>query len=366
MAQENERRFLLKGIPYFDGPVVAKHIRQAYFLVGDPEVESLRTRVIGGESYWLTGKEGSGISRDEYNFDINSISGLGEYLMSKLTLEITKLRIEREGWEIDIYDGPLSGIKLAEIERVRKSKLNKIVFPDWLKPFIVKEVTDSLNNYILALLSSELKGLDVSAFIHINQQLSRIPRMVIEGGPGSGKSTIMEMLKSLRPDLHLVPEVATILMGQVGLSPFGGPANLARFQKAVFNIQVAFENASVAEAKMRNKVLVVTDRGVVGSVAYLPNGRDDFKLMLNCEPESQYGRYDVAICLAVPPQDIYEKIKSNNSNRSETWEQAMELDRKTREAWEGHPNFYYLDNSGGWDGKVNGVLSLIDSLILKT
>lgn len=363
MAKENERRFLLNGIPHFNGPVTAKHIRQAYFLLGNPEAESLRVRVIGGESYWLTGKEGSGISRDEYNFDINSIDGLGEYLMSKLALEITKLRIERDGWEIDIYDGPLSGIKLAEIERVRKSKLNKLVFPSWLKPFILSEVTDSLNNYKLALLASELKGLNVSAFIHVNQQLRRIPTMVIEGGPGSGKSTIMQILKSDRPDLHLVPEVATILMGQVGISPIGGATSLARFQKAVFNTQVTFENASIAEAKMRNKVLVVTDRGVVGSVAYLPNGREDFKLILNCEPESQYSRYDMVVCLAVPPKDVYDRIKSNNPNRSETWEQAMELDQKTRDAWSGHPNFHYLDNSGGWDGKVSSVLSLINSLL---
>ncbi len=364
MARENERRFLLKGIPFFNGPVVARHIKQAYFPLGNPEVESLRTRVIGGASYCITGKEGSGISRDENNFDINQVTGLGGYLMSKLTLEVTKLRIEHEGWEIDIYDGPLSGVKIAEIEKTRKRKLNNLITPDWLKPFILKEVTDSLNNYKLALLASELKGLDVSALVHINRHLKKIPRIVITGGPGSGKSTILEMLRSLKPELHLVPEVATILMGQVGISPMGNAADLARFQKAVFSTQITFEDASTAEAKARNKTKVITDRGVVDSVAYLPNGRNDFKSILNCEPEDQYRRYDLVICLAVPPEDIYQKIKSNNPNRSESWAKARELDEKIENAWCGHPNFHYINNAHGWGGKVNEALALIDGLLV--
>jgi CYTH domain-containing protein/predicted ATPase len=356
MAIERERRYLLKSIPFFNGPVAAKHLRQVYFPVGDPNSESLRIRTIGGESYFLTGKLGSGESRDEREFDLNSVPGLGEYLMSRLKIEITKLRIKRDGWEIDIYDHPLAGIYLAEIE----FKDREPDPPDWLKPFILRDVTDSLNNYMLALLASEIRGLDISPFLYVNLQTKRIPRVVITGGPGSGKSTIMEILKSLRPDLHLVPEVATILMRQVGLSPAGGMANLARFQKFVFATQVTFEDASTAEAKMRNKIMMITDRGVVDSVAYLPNGADDFRQILNCDPESQLSRYDAVVCLAVPPKDVFGEIKGNNPNRSESWEGAMDLDRRTREAWEGHHNFHYIDNSGGWDKKVSDVMSLID------
>jgi hypothetical protein len=53
----------------------------------------------------------------------------------------------------------------------------------------------------------------------------------------------------------------------------------------------------------------------------------------------------------------------NNTTRMETAKEAAVLDLKLREAWNGHPNFNIIDNSTGFQDKINRVVATVSKSI---
>jgi hypothetical protein len=53
----------------------------------------------------------------------------------------------------------------------------------------------------------------------------------------------------------------------------------------------------------------------------------------------------------------------NNAARSESAEQARELDKKTQKAWLGHAHHYVFDNATDFEGKLQRVVNRISKLV---
>jgi hypothetical protein len=53
----------------------------------------------------------------------------------------------------------------------------------------------------------------------------------------------------------------------------------------------------------------------------------------------------------------------NNATRSETAEEARELDKKTQKAWSGHAHHYVFDNATDFEGKLQRVVNRISKLV---
>ena len=53
----------------------------------------------------------------------------------------------------------------------------------------------------------------------------------------------------------------------------------------------------------------------------------------------------------------------NNATRSESPEQARELDNKTQKAWLGHPHMYVFDNSSDFEGKLQRLIDRIAKIV---
>ena len=183
--------------------------------------------------------------------------------------------------------------------------------------------------------------------------MSKIKKIVITGGPCSGKSTITEILKAdaLSQWVELVPEVATMLLGNgfplPGRDLSWSAAWQREFQQAVAGTQVTLERASVLKATEAGKGLLVCDRGLFDGPAYMNCPPEEFcKLCrLDLSDRDEYATVLHLESLAVSEPGLYEELKSSNPARFETAEEACEVDGRLWDSWLGHSHHVRVNGS---------------------
>lgn len=228
--------------------------------------------------------------------------------------------------------------------------------PDWIRTCGVVEVTNALTSAHIAALPA-FDGPE-DAFLSLQDQIANaIPMIVLTGGPCSGKTSVMDILAKDKR-LHVVPEVATILIGQLGIKPFGKNGHGVRFQIALRRIQLVFEALARLQARADGKAAVVMDRGVLDACAYLPHGWLSYKKYFGVTANDDGRRYKVVIQLAVPKRSVYNAHRKNNPSRRETHAQAVALGKKIREAWEGHREYLMADHPD-WEAKQEFVVDRV-------
>lgn len=162
-------------------------------------------------------------------------------------------------------------------------------------------------------------------------ELVHRPRwIVLTGGPGAGKTALLEMARqSFCRHLHVLPEAASILFGG-GFPRQGSPAVLRAAQRAIFYTQRELEDT----AEGLNAAVVLCDRGTIDGVAYWP-GPEEFWEAVGTSREEQLARYDGVIHLRPPAVDHgYNHV---NRLRIESAAEALAVDEKILAAWQGHP-----------------------------
>ena len=126
---EIERKYLVKELPENLEQYPCKHIEQGY-LNTDPVVRIRRT----DDRYTLTYK-GSGLMvREEYNLPLNAESFL--HMKDKIDgILIEKCRylipFEKYTIELDIFEGELAPLQLAEVEFESEDEANAFIPPAW-------------------------------------------------------------------------------------------------------------------------------------------------------------------------------------------------------------------------------------------
>ena len=192
-------------------------------------------------------------------------------------------------------------------------------------------------------------------------------RVVITGGPCSGKTELLEVLPGILGEHGLtarfVTEVATDLIME-GFTPVTSGSACA-FQKKVVEMQIEREDLACKEALEQGIDFVLCDRGVCDGAAYLTY--DEFVEVLSSnglDKSSGHARYDVVICLesvASGNPDAY--TCANNEARGETAEEAAALDARMQIGWGDHPHFVHVPYMETFDEKVDAVMQvLLDSI----
>lgn len=126
---EIERKYLVKELPENLEQYTCKHIEQGY-LNTDPVVRIRRT----DDKYTLTYK-GSGLMvREEYNLPLNAEAFL--HMKDKIDgILIVKRRYlipyETYTIELDIFEGELAPLQLAEVEFQTEEEANTFLPPAW-------------------------------------------------------------------------------------------------------------------------------------------------------------------------------------------------------------------------------------------
>ncbi len=157
--QEIERKFLLNGLPAFDRPDSVAEIEQGY-LPGKKLIERIRrVRSEGREEFLRTIKEGTGMTRLEVEEPVPA--ELFDQLWPltegrRLRKHRHKVKDGKLTWEIDEFQD--RDLVLAEVELDSPSA--EVTVPDWLRPHLVREVTDDsrYSNYPAGLRFGEGRG----------------------------------------------------------------------------------------------------------------------------------------------------------------------------------------------------------------
>ncbi|MDO4650391.1 MAG: AAA family ATPase, partial [Eubacteriales bacterium] len=199
--------------------------------------------------------------------------------------------------------------------------------------------------------------------------MPEITKIVITGGPCAGKSTAMSWVQNAFTQMGytvlFVPETATELISG-GVAPWTC-GNNAEYQKCQMRLQLEKEKVfyEAAATMPGDKILIVCDRGTLDNKAYM--NELEFLSILNHIDMSEVelrDNYDAVFHLVTAANgaaDFY--TTANNTARTETVQEAIEIDSKLIAAWTGHPHLRVIDNSSDFEDKMRRLIAEISSFL---
>lgn len=177
-------------------------------------------------------------------------------------------------------------------------------------------------------------------------------RVVLTGGPGAGKTAILELIRLFFCDhVRTLPEAAGIVFG--GRFPRSDRPDLRQAaQRAIFHVQRELESTVVRD----NLAVVLCDRGTVDCSAYWIGEGDLFRAV-GTTREAELGRYDAVIHLRTPTSP--KAYNHQNPLRVESIEEAARIDIRIAEQWAGHPRRFFVEPTEDFLHKASHALALL-------
>ena len=202
----------------------------------------------------------------------------------------------------------------------------------------------------------------------------KIFKIVLTGGPHSGKTTILKNIKDYFSShkeyaVITVPETASELINN-GVKP-NYVQNIYDFQDLIFKRQFVKEQTVEQAARLfqdKETVIIIYDRGLLDNKAYLKSQEEfDHILMENsCSELAILDKYDLIINLKSTAGSNFGYDLETNEARFESECDAVSVDERTTQAWLGHKNFKIVQPTETIEEKAMIVLDLIDILIKKS
>lgn len=183
---------------------------------------------------------------------------------------------------------------------------------------------------------------------------SNVRFIVLTGGPGAGKTAVMEAARQIfAKSVHILPEAASIVYSG-GFPRLGTRTSIHAAQRAIFRVQEELERFSIEEGLTS---VTLCDRGISDGAAYWPEGIESFYANIGLAQEQVHARYHTVIHLRTPSVSMGYDL--SNPMRIETPEQAAALDRRIEQVWEAHPNRFVVPATETFTEKLEHVTDLI-------
>lgn len=177
--------------------------------------------------------------------------------------------------------------------------------------------------------------------------------VVITGGPGGGKTAVLELVRhAFCEHIAVLPEAATIVFGGGFLRSNEPPMRRAA-QRAIFHVQREMERGAV---ELQRAAVVLCDRGTIDGAAYWPDATPFFT-EVGSSLEAELQRYAAVIHLRTP--GAARGYDHRNPLRIETAEAAHVLDAKIADAWALHPRRFFVESSSEFFTKVRAAVDRI-------
>ena len=178
-------------------------------------------------------------------------------------------------------------------------------------------------------------------------------RVVLTGGPGAGKTAVLELIRqSFCEHVKVLPEAAGVIFGG-GFPREDDPECKRAAQRAIFYVQRELENAGDSH----NPTIVLCDRGTLDGFAYWPGDTGEFLSSLGTTLEQQLARYHAVIHLRTPAED--RGYNKQNPLRTESAAVAAEVDRRILQAWQSHPKRFVVESTSEFLDKAAETLEIL-------
>ena len=175
-------------------------------------------------------------------------------------------------------------------------------------------------------------------------------RIVVTGGPGAGKTAVLELVRKMTcRHVVVLPESAGIVFGG-GFPRGSSPAMRIAAQRAIYFVQRELEaTASRAE-------IVLCDRGTIDGLAYWP-GPEDMWESVGSTLDRELARYRAVIHLRTPPVDG--GYNHDNPLRVENAVEAAAIDTRIAAAWARHPRRFEVPATSDFFAKAKLAVSIL-------
>lgn len=179
-------------------------------------------------------------------------------------------------------------------------------------------------------------------------------RVVLTGGPGAGKTAVLEVVRQhLCEHVAVLPEAASIVFGG-GFPRQGDEVGRRASQRAIFHVQVELERLAVETGRA---ALILCDRGVVDGSIYWPGEPEDYWRNVGLTRAEALARYRTVIHLRTPAAD--RGYNHDNPVRTESALDAIALDERLLAAWGTHPHRVVVDSAESFLDKLSATLRVL-------
>ena len=192
-------------------------------------------------------------------------------------------------------------------------------------------------------------------------------KIVLTGGPGGGKTTLIEELSrdpTWAGRFAALPE-AIFILRDVNIS-----LREKLFQRVMVHLQMAMEDGLARALEPYGRRIILCHRGSLDPLAYwldLGWPEEEFFKFTGTTRAGHYQRYTAVIHLVTAADGAEHAYKRwPDSHRHETIEDAARLDRLLQHIWSQHPHYYRIDNIGkDWPAKSHQAQDILEKILLK-
>jgi predicted ATPase len=168
----------------------------------------------------------------------------------------------------------------------------------------------------------------------------------VTGGPGAGKTAVLEVIKSsLCPRVVVLPEAASVLW-KGGFPRRPSIAARRAAQRTIARVQAELQRLTIEEHEAS---LILCDRGILDGLAYWPGEPTEYFRELGIDRQHELARYAAVIQMRPP---TLEHGYVQTPLRPETAEEAAAIDARIFEAWSGHPRHIVIDSNADFLAKL--------------
>lgn len=189
----------------------------------------------------------------------------------------------------------------------------------------------------------------------IQSKITNTRLIVLTGGPGGGKTAVLEMAKkSLNNKTVVLPESASIIFGG-GFWRLPSLSARSAAQRAIFYIQRELETLVCDEESWE---CGLCDRGTLDGLAYWPIEESKFWEMGHTTLDKELSRYYAVIHMRTP--DDTNGYNQVNSLRIENASESKIIDDKIEALWSKHPRYVEVLSSKSFLEKAEIALKYIN------
>lgn len=182
----------------------------------------------------------------------------------------------------------------------------------------------------------------------------RARRVVLTGGPGAGKTAVLEVVRRhLCEHVVVLSEAAGIVYGG-GFPRHAGEAGRRAAQLAIYHVQDQLEALASAEG---DPALVLCDRGVLDGLAYWPGDPEGFFAATGATRAEMLARYSAVIHLRTP--SVARGYNHQNPLRVETADEASAIDQRLLDVWREHPRRVVVESTDDFLDKLQRTLEFL-------